>query len=116
MAFEGKIEEIWAQHDSEHLTIWKPGFAAPVAVEVPEGASWELHVKTTAAWPEVSPFATAVTLGGGDGVGANAKMWAGAYEFAFNMPRMTAEDFAVGRARFWKNRANTNVPPPEADR
>lgn len=115
MAFEGRIEEIWAQHDSAHLTIWKPGFPAPVAVEVPEGASWEIHVKTTADWPEVSPFATAMTFKDGH-TGANAKMWAGAYEFAFNMPPMPAADFNVGRVRFWKNRANTNVPPPEADR
>jgi len=115
MAFEGRIEEVWVQTDSEHLTIWKPGFAAPVAVAVPEKASWELHVKTTAAWPEVSPFATAVTFKDGH-TGGNAKVFAGNYEFAFNMPAMTAVDFAVGRVRFWKNRANTNIPPPETDR
>jgi len=117
MAFEGRIEEIWAQYNSVRLTIYKVGEAVK-RIQIPEGASWELHILTTAAWPEVAPWATAIT-GKGDVTFGNARRVMGAsadYEYAFNMGRMPAADFNVGRIRFWKNMAYSNVPPPEEDR
>lgn len=116
MAFTGRIEEIFAQYDTQHLTIYKPGQAV-TRVQVPQGKSWELHIKTTASWPEEGAFySTAVTLGGGAVAGANAKMGGGNYEFAFNMGTMPSGSVNVGRARFWRNAAYTNVPPPPAER
>lgn len=112
MPFTGRIEEIWAQYDSQHLTIYKPGQAV-TKVQVPEGKTWEVHVKTTASWPEAGTFwSTAVTLGGGDVSAGNAKMGGGNYEFAFQMPAMPGYQVNVGRARFWRNEAYTNTPPP----
>lgn len=114
MAFTGRIEEIFAQYDSQHLTIYKPGQAV-TRVQVPQGKSWELHIKTTGNWPEEAPWSTALTLGGGTVTGANAKMNEfadGNYEFAFNMGSMPSGSVNVGRARFWRNAAWTNVPPP----
>ena len=116
MPFEGGIEEIWAQYDKEHLTIYKAGGPLLPSISIPQGASWELHVKTKALWNEVAPFATAVTVGGGDVVAGNAKMWGGDYEFAFGMGVMPAMQVNLGRIRFWKNRANTNVPPLVGER
>jgi len=118
MAFTGQIEEIWAQFNGEHLTIWRAGDVAPLRVVIPVGASWELHVKTIASWPEVAPWATAVTffgeLTGGDA--ALHSFGGGDREFAFNIGKMPDRDFNVGRVRFWRNRAYTNVPPPVGDR
>ncbi|HUV56324.1 MAG TPA: hypothetical protein VMV84_03745 [Dehalococcoidales bacterium] len=118
MPFTGRIEEIWAQFNGAHETIWRAGDAAPRKVVVPVGASWELHVKTIASWPEVGQWATAVTIYGELHAGDAAlhAFSAGDREFAFNMPKMPDRDFNVGRVRFWANRAYTNVPPPEADR
>jgi len=118
MPFTGRIEEIYAQYNSEHLTIFQAGWIGPRTVQIPEGASWELHVVTTAEWPEVAPWATAIT--GKDGVTfGNARLHlvgAGSYNFGFNMGRMPATNVNIGRIRFWRNRAYPNVPPPEEDR
>ena len=117
MPFTGRIEEIYAQHNSERKSIYKAGGSLQT-VEIPEGASWELHVVTTADWPEVAPWATAIT--GRDGVTfGNARLHAvgaGSYDFGFNMGKMPGQTFHVGRIRFWKNQAYTNVPPPEGAR
>jgi len=117
MAFEGRIEEIWAQYDAVHLTIYRPGEAVK-GIQIPEGASWELHILTSSNWPDVGPWATAIT-GMGELTFGDARRFLsakGGYEFAFNIGRMPARDFNIGRIRFWKNMAYTNIPPPEEDR
>lgn len=117
MAFSGSIAEIWAQYDSQHLTIWKPGMAVQ-QVKIPPGKSWELHILTLATYPEVGStgWATAATIGGGDFSAGNSRLHAafitgGGYEFAFNMGAMPNSVANVNRVRFWWNQAFTNVPP-----
>lgn len=115
--FTGRIEEIWAQYDSEHLTVYTPAGGVK-SIEIPEGASWELHCRVSASWPEVAPWAHAWTF-------RNDKTWGDAkrciggscdYEYAASMGKMPATDVNIGRVRFWKNRAYTMTPPPDEDR
>jgi hypothetical protein len=122
MAFTGNIEEIWAQYDSQHLTIWQPGWATPQAVEVPPAKGWELHIRTKANYAEAraTGWATAMTIKNEFDAGNAALIPPfskdGSREFAFNMGAMPNRQVNVNRAKFWWNAAYTNTPPPSTQR